>query len=423
MRKLKLLALFIALWCCCLLKALAACSDPNTCIKMCSYEETVEVKTYIDTISGPTPSTTTETKLVEINYYIDKDEYEIVYVGGNFWLGTDKVFKGSLEKLANDKNLDGADLQEGVCPTDLSVDISGSAFNSSAVCIAYDDATCKFSQDKNPAGWNRYTSYTSTDFKTVTTKLSTKKTYDFPEQITKKINEAFEKYKKENMVIDETKSFEENPFCKKIYPENTLTKEEIFSYIEKELNNVPEFKGKTLPKWVSTSNPYQSIINYFTTGEGIEMLKKCQTIATNDKNLSDEEKEDIINGLDENANIFIEDLYEEFENRFNYNFTADFTGLESCLGFLGSKTNHMAPAYYLDMILNIMRYAAIVLTIILSSIDFLKAVIAQDKDMLKKATSNSIKRLILAVLLFFLPTLIDFILSLLGGYNTCVREW
>ena len=43
----------------------------------------------------------------------------------------------------------------------------------------------------------------------------------------------------------------------------------------------------------------------------------------------------------------------------------------------------------------------------------------QDKDALMKAMKNTGKRLILAVLLFFLPTLINFIFPLLGWYGTC----
>ena len=66
-----------------------------------------------------------------------------------------------------------------------------------------------------------------------------------------------------------------------------------------------------------------------------------------------------------------------------------------------------------------MRYAAVLFVLIFSTIDFVKATVTQDKDALKKATVTSAKRLIIAIVIFFLPTLINFIMKIIGGYNTC----
>ena len=99
----------------------------------------------------------------------------------------------------------------------------------------------------------------------------------------------------------------------------------------------------------------------------------------------------------------------------------DFGGNETCEGFLGSKTDKTAPAYYLHFVLVLIRYLAIVLALVLSIIDFFKAIFSQDKDMLKKAAMTAVKRVVFAVIIFFVPIILEFILGLLGAYTVdCV---
>ncbi len=76
--------------------------------------------------------------------------------------------------------------------------------------------------------------------------------------------------------------------------------------------------------------------------------------------------------------------------------------------------------YYLFWnVLKIMKYAAIGLTLGLSLMDFIKVISSGDKDELKKATNRSIKRLIIGVIIFFVPTLLNFVLNIIGDYTTC----
>lgn len=70
---------------------------------------------------------------------------------------------------------------------------------------------------------------------------------------------------------------------------------------------------------------------------------------------------------------------------------------------------------FLAGVLKLIRYAAPLLVLALSSVDFLKAVISQNKDELTKATKNSALRLILAIILFFVPVLINYLLILFFG--------
>ena len=70
-------------------------------------------------------------------------------------------------------------------------------------------------------------------------------------------------------------------------------------------------------------------------------------------------------------------------------------------------------------ILKWVKYIAPVLVIILGILDFVKALAAQDDDAMKKAQGKFVKRLIAAVLLFLLPLIIDYVLSVFHFNDSC----
>ena len=94
------------------------------------------------------------------------------------------------------------------------------------------------------------------------------------------------------------------------------------------------------------------------------------------------------------------------------------SGLEweanSCDSILGSTENPNEPAYYLNFAFNILKYAAIVVLFVFSILDFAKATTSDKDDALKRALQSTVKRIIICIIIFFLPTLINFVLSLLG---------
>lgn len=90
-----------------------------------------------------------------------------------------------------------------------------------------------------------------------------------------------------------------------------------------------------------------------------------------------------------------------------------------CEFLFGDPNDEESVAHFLQDIFNIFKYAAPILCLALSIVDFVKAVGSQDKDALLKAGKNAGKRIILALILFFIPTLINFLFPLLGWYGTC----
>ncbi len=73
---------------------------------------------------------------------------------------------------------------------------------------------------------------------------------------------------------------------------------------------------------------------------------------------------------------------------------------------------------FITNILKWAKYIAPVIVIILSILDFIKAIAAQNDDEMKKAQGKFVKRLIVAALLFLLPLIINFMLKTFGLYNS-----
>lgn len=71
----------------------------------------------------------------------------------------------------------------------------------------------------------------------------------------------------------------------------------------------------------------------------------------------------------------------------------------------------------INRILTWIRIAVPILVIILSSMDFGKAVLSEEKDEMKQAINKLVKRLVVAIIIFFIPTLLHLFVDI---YNTTV---
>lgn len=77
--------------------------------------------------------------------------------------------------------------------------------------------------------------------------------------------------------------------------------------------------------------------------------------------------------------------------------------------------------YALQDAFTFIKFLAPVLVIVLSSMDYIKAITSHDAEGLKKANSKFIKRLVIGVLIFLLPYILDFLFEAFGVYDiqTC----
>lgn len=97
---------------------------------------------------------------------------------------------------------------------------------------------------------------------------------------------------------------------------------------------------------------------------------------------------------------------------------------QSCEGsdsVLGDPKDENSVAWLLDQILTYSTIIAMLLIIVLSSIDFATVIVKSDEEAMVKAGKKFGYRLIFAILLFFVPTITNAILDLFGltSQSTC----
>lgn len=93
------------------------------------------------------------------------------------------------------------------------------------------------------------------------------------------------------------------------------------------------------------------------------------------------------------------------------------TQIMSCSGqnaVLGNVNDPDSVAWLLQKLLDYTRVIGPFLVLVLSSIDYVKAILMSDDDSINKAHKKLITRLLLAGSLFVLPTLVGVLLNVLG---------
>lgn len=94
------------------------------------------------------------------------------------------------------------------------------------------------------------------------------------------------------------------------------------------------------------------------------------------------------------------------------------TGSES---LLGDPNDEDSVAWLLQQILNYIKILGPMIVVIMSSIDFVRAIVQSDDEILVKAEKKLVIRLLLAASLFFIPLLVQVLLDIFGlqGDPTC----
>ena len=97
------------------------------------------------------------------------------------------------------------------------------------------------------------------------------------------------------------------------------------------------------------------------------------------------------------------------------------TGCEKIFGNYsnGKFTNTNSLGYFLSLSFKIIKYVVPIILIILTSVDFLKGIASSDKEIIKVATSKLTKRAIIALMIFLIPTILNFVLGMVTSYGTC----
>ena len=94
---------------------------------------------------------------------------------------------------------------------------------------------------------------------------------------------------------------------------------------------------------------------------------------------------------------------------------------QNCNTLLGNPSDSNSVAWLIDKILTYATIAGMGLVVVLSSMDFLKVITNGSDDEMAKASRKLAIRLLLAALLFFVPTLTNAMLAIFGltSDSTC----
>ena len=85
---------------------------------------------------------------------------------------------------------------------------------------------------------------------------------------------------------------------------------------------------------------------------------------------------------------------------------------DTCSAVFSMQEGHLG--YYIDKAFSILQYLAPIIVILYGSFDLLKAVVASSEDKMKQAQKMIIKRIIIAICLFFVPFIVKTLLVYAG---------
>lgn len=94
----------------------------------------------------------------------------------------------------------------------------------------------------------------------------------------------------------------------------------------------------------------------------------------------------------------------------------DFNNVPECDDIINMEEGHVG--WMLNTILNYIKILGPVLVVLLSAIDFIKAIVGTDEKAMKEAQSKLVIRLVAALCLFLVPTLVQLLLSFINA-TTC----
>ena len=116
--------------------------------------------------------------------------------------------------------------------------------------------------------------------------------------------------------------------------------------------------------------------------------------------------------IDSNGNVV--------DNNKTYTNNANLNNLnqkyDNCSQLIDTETEG-SFGWLLQKLLNYIKIAGPILVVLLSALDFIKAIASSEEDAFKKAQSRLVIRLVAALALFLVPTFVELLLGLINGIN------
>ena len=147
------------------------------------------------------------------------------------------------------------------------------------------------------------------------------------------------------------------------------------------------------------------------------LLKLCRGIKDKDKWYLLFAEDDCASGvtqeLGDDASSDIK--YSTEETKYAHSIFGDILEILDCKTLLGGEEGDSTLLDIIKFLLNAIKILIPIILLVLGSIDFIKAIFAQDEGAIKKAQATFIKRLIIAVVIFLIPSVLKALLNIASG--------
>ena len=207
---------------------------------------------------------------------------------------------------------------------------------------------------------------------------------------------------------------------------------------EKAKKNVEEFlkdfiknylNENKIPQFIKNSDAYKSGVAL--AKKQFEDLKKSWLAELEDEKNAGTLSEEEFNKIKNNLNLIdenFEDVGNDYSNRIDEidvrPGSLDVTPVDMC----SNESTSLKVFQVIGYLLIIIKIIVPLILIIMGSIDFAKAALSGDDKSTKEAAVQFSKRVLIGLIVFFIPTILDFFLSLISGasetaskYNNCTN--
>ena len=372
-----------------------SCLDNNTCMLVCSYSTDHKMNQF------------NETRLVSI-YYNFKDSSWKINMHGSVPLANETGYQQrGYQVVSKGFNIfpyvfgDSGDLHV-IIPkkyTDQTFECTNNAYLDFSSLNPFNDLCF----DNNGTSCIEDRSKTGRDFEEASTKV-----YDFEDVVAS----TFDGYYNDQVG---------GLTCDNIYNNNNNVLQVVLDGVDPLLKNSFSISSSSsLPVFVTNTPTYKNKITDIS--KGIETkVQGCKT-ETEEAHKNGEITDDEYNNRIESMEDYVDETNEIINSLNNRRIdsidTIDFNKKIECEDIFDTQTPG-ALGWMLVTILNYIKIIGPILVVLLSAVDFVKAVFSSDDKAIKEAQSKLIIRLIAAIALFLVPTLIQVLLSFINQ-TTCM---
>lgn len=363
-----------------------SCVLDGSCVQVCNYTQTTEGESQ-------------KNRSISIYYYHDGN-WQIKWDAIN---NTGSVMKSKKESFSNLKNDNSVIFKTGItedrfkCPTYGYIDTS-SLNGGNEVCFDDNGTSCKSisnvgtSFGKDTAG-NKF--------------ISTKNDYDY----TTDLNKYFSEW---------DKALDLKVFIGK-------NKEEVKEIVDQEMTNSVEknyLHGNKVPEFIYNTSAYKNAhvkaMNRYSKliedGGEVDQNVESGKLTEEEGNQIKESLNDAKDTVSEGVKVTLEDLKEPQKPESGTIKNTDVTKVGICSG------ESLRAFQIVGYVLVIIKILVPLVLIILASVDFAKAVFSSTDKLNTAVIQTLIRRVSIAIIIFLIPTVLDFLLSLVDGAEDVAND-